>query len=700
MKSTDLNLPVSTSHPTISPDGKRIVFAVTRPDIDGDAYVGQLWQAPADASSPPERLTRGFHDFSPAFSPDGSTIAFLRATSDGAPQLQVVRAAGGEPLQVTDRKLGVSDFSWSPDGSRLVFVSRVPEEGRYGTVEGISSSAEPARTITTTRYLSNGVGYTIDRHAQLFVVDVPDIGAEPFVKSAPYPGANNDATGRPDGEPSGLPTARQLTSAAADHAHPRFTPDGSEITFVASLHEGSDSDLRSGAYSVPAAGGDIATLVGPELDLGVEDILVEPSGSAFVLASETGPTGLEFVGTNAALYVRSAAGAALTRLTDPENVDLSSSRLVGAGNGAVLVAETTRGTVQLLRVTADGVTTRLTEGSLEVTGYAVSGATTAVTYIDESTAGDVAVVESGSFDRVTDFSAAVRATGLREAVETTIEARDGTPIHGWVLTPSGEGPHPVLLVIHGGPYSQYTGSLFDEAQVYADAGYGVVMCNPRGASGYGQAFGRAIQNRMGTIDMTDVLDFLEGAVAANPSFDGERVGIMGGSYGGYLTAWTIAHDHRFAGAIVERGFLDPEFFIGTSDTAPLRGAVHRGRPPGDGRAEPAGLRVAGDDADVRRALGGRPPLSAPQAERLPRAVRAGVDTKMLISRVRTTSCRGRVARGSGCRGSTRSSAGGRNTSRSLLRSGEGDVKRPPGRPTVFRIGRFASLRRASQRQSE
>lgn len=631
MKSTDLNLLVSTSHPTISPDGKRIVFAVTRPDIDGDAYVGQLWQAPADASSPPERLTRGFHDFSPAFSPDGSTIAFLRATSDGAPQLQVVRAAGGEPLQVTDRKLGVSDFSWSPDGSRLVFVSRVPEEGRYGTVEGISSSAEPARTITTTRYLSNGVGYTIDRHAQLFVVDVPDIGAEPFVKSAPYPGANNDA-GRPDGEPSGLPTARQLTSAAADHAHPRFTPDGSEITFVASLHEGSDSDLRSGAYSVPAAGGDITTLVGPELDLGVDDILVEPSGSAFVLASETGPTGLEFVGTNAALYVRPAAGAALTRLTDPENVDLSSSRLVGAGNGAVLVAETTRGTVQLLRVTADGVTTRLTEGSLEVTGYAVSGATTAVTYIDESTAGDVAVVESGSFDRVTDFSAAVRATGLREAVETTIEARDGTPIHGWVLTPSGEGPHPVLLVIHGGPYSQYTGSLFDEAQVYADAGYGVVMCNPRGASGYGQAFGRAIQNRMGTIDMTDVLDFLEGAVAANPSFDGERVGIMGGSYGGYLTAWTIAHDHRFAGAIVERGFLDPEFFIGTSDIGTFFVEQYTG-------ADPQAMAAQSPQAFVSQVTTPtfvvhseddlRCPL--PQAERYYLGlVRAGVDTKMLV----------------------------------------------------------------------
>lgn len=133
------------------------------------------------------------------------------------------------------------------------------------------------------------------------------------------------------------------------------------------------------------------------------------------------------------------------------------------------------------------------------------------------------------------------------------------------MLPAGEGPHPVLLTIHGGPFAAYGPGFFDEAQVYAAAGYAVVMCNPRGSAGYGQGHGRAIQGALGRLDMADVLAFLDGAIAEVPGLDGRRIGIMGGSYGGYLTAWIIAHDHRFAAAIVERGFLDPRSFVGAAD---------------------------------------------------------------------------------------------------------------------------------------
>jgi len=157
--------------------------------------------------------------------------------------------------------------------------------------------------------------------------------------------------------------------------------------------------------------------------------------------------------------------------------------------------------------------------------------------------------------------------------------RDGYPVHGWVATPAGSGPHPVLLNIHGGPFAQYSVHLFDETQIYVDAGYAVVYCNPRGSAGYGQPHGRAIKDAMGTVDLHDVLDFFDGAIAAHPQLDGARVGILGGSYGGYLTAWTIAHDHRWAGAIVERGFLDPDSFIGTSDIGSFFSAAYTGDTP-------------------------------------------------------------------------------------------------------------------------
>lgn len=143
-------------------------------------------------------------------------------------------------------------------------------------------------------------------------------------------------------------------------------------------------------------------------------------------------------------------------------------------------------------------------------------------------------------------------------------------VHGWVFLPHGPGPHPVLLNIHGGPYSQYTWSWFDETQVLVEAGYAVVMCNPRGSNGYGAAHGATIRERLGTVDYRDILGFLDGALAefgpaGTGALDAERLGVMGGSYGGYMTAWITAHDHRFTAAIVERGFLDPVSALGSSD---------------------------------------------------------------------------------------------------------------------------------------
>ncbi|MDQ7991739.1 MAG: prolyl oligopeptidase family serine peptidase, partial [Propionicimonas sp.] len=192
-------------------------------------------------------------------------------------------------------------------------------------------------------------------------------------------------------------------------------------------------------------------------------------------------------------------------------------------------------------------------------GVVVAAAATAVT------PGEVAVL--GLEPRVlTDFAAGLReVTTIHPTRELVAASPDGGEVHGWVLLPDGDGPHPVLLNIHGGPFACYGPSFFDEAQVYVEAGYAVVMCNPRGSAGYGEAYGRAIQGSFGDRDMADVLAFLDHALATVPGLDAGRTGVMGGSYGGYLTAWLIAHEHRFAAAIVERGYLDPRSFVGSSD---------------------------------------------------------------------------------------------------------------------------------------
>ncbi|MCB5283261.1 S9 family peptidase [Arthrobacter sp. AL08] len=585
MKSEHLPLLNSVSAPAVHPDGGHAVVSVIRPDFDADAYVGQLWTVPLGPGQAPRRLTRGFRDTAPDFSPDGQMLAFLRAADGGKPQLHIVEAGGGEPLPVTGAPLGVSQFAWSPDSRQIVYGARTPENGRYGSTPGVSAGSEDARLITDYKYRMNGVGYTADQPVQLFLVEVPDLGAEP--KVVPTGRALKSGTAVADGGTPGvgLPAARQLTTAATDHTGAGFSADGLAIYFVAALHRGSDADLASGIYRLDTGdgtGGAEPLAVVPE-NTGRQDVhavRASPDGHRlFFLAQELGASGLDFVARNTALYVLPAGGGDATRLSDAETMDLScNGRIELSGPDAVLLLNTVCGTVEVIEFHASGKHQVLVSGKRVATGAAASGGSLVVSFTDAATAGDTAVLAGGQLRILTDFSAALRSgPGIIKPLEFTVPSADGYPVHGWLVQPPGRGPHPVLLNIHGGPFAQFTGALFDEAQVYAAAGYAVLMCNPRGSAGYGQDHGRAIKEKMGTLDMQDVLAFLDGALSTFEELDAGALGIMGGSYGGYLTAWTISHDHRFKAAIVERGFLDPVSFVGSSDIGWFFGGEYTGR---------------------------------------------------------------------------------------------------------------------------
>ncbi|MEV4950930.1 S9 family peptidase [Paenarthrobacter nitroguajacolicus] len=574
MKPEQLHLLNTVSAPAIHPDGSKAVVSVVRPDFDADSYVGQLWSIPLDTTKYPRRITRGFRDSSPAFSPDGLVLAFLRSDPDGKPQLFVVEAAGGEPQRITDQQAGVGGFVWAPDSHRIAFEARVPEQGRYGTVNGVPSGGEDARLITTNQYRMNGLGYTADQRQQLFVVEVPELGGEPVV--VPRGRAAHE---QPTRTVTGVPAAQQVTFGDSDHESPCFSADGSHLYFVAALHEGHDDDLVTSVYRIGAGGGQ-PTVVEPSNKTLQTVTAVRASTDGrwlFYVAQNLGHTGKDFVARNSVLYVMPVAGGEAAALTDEEHLDVSGP-LEPSGPASVLVLNTALGSVELLDVTAEGGITPLVHGARVVVGATVAAnGEIAVSFSDSSTVGDVASLERGEIRLLTDFSAILRNNSrVTEPLDFDTESTDGHPLLGWVVLPDGPGPHPVLLTIHGGPFSQYTGAFFDEAQVYAAAGYAVVMCNPRGSAGYGQAHGRAIKERMGTLDMQDVLAFLDSALASFDALDKDRVGIMGGSYGGYLTGWTIAHDHRFKGAIVERGFLDPVSFSGSADIGWFFGAEYTG----------------------------------------------------------------------------------------------------------------------------
>lgn len=556
MRPENLPLVKSVSAPTVH--GDVAVVSVTRPDFDADAYVGQLWRVGLDGGAV-RRITRGHRDTAPRFSPDGRVIGFLRATPDGPAQLAIVPAEGGEPMVITDRKLGVTEFAFTPDSRQVVFVSRVPEAGRYGTVEGIPADAEDPRPFTGLKLQLNGVGWLTDKRSHLFVVDLPDPWGEPPVR--PVGRAAQRLPRLPDGSRPGLvPPARQITSGDFDHQHP--VPVAGGVIAVSARHSTRERDLALDLYRFDDDGQDPERLTG--LDGGERLAARSPvvaGDRVFFVATVLGESGRDFVGANSGVFAMPLAGGPVRRLTEAETLDIEGDLAVDGD--AVLAVANQRGRGVVLRVTADGQVAELAcPGSAVAVG--ADAGRRVVTLATTGSPGEVALV--GAAGVLTDFAADLRAAATAiPPRELVASAPDGYPVHGWVVLPAGEGPHPVLLTIHGGPFAAYGPGFFDEAQVFAAAGYAVVMCNPRGSAGYGQEHGRAIQGALGRLDMADVLAFLDGAIAEVPGLDADRVGIMGGSYGGYLTAWIIAHDHRFAAAIVERGFLDPRSFVGAAD---------------------------------------------------------------------------------------------------------------------------------------
>jgi dipeptidyl aminopeptidase/acylaminoacyl peptidase len=574
---TDLDLLTSLSRPTLAPDASFAVWASSRPDQRADRAVGQIWRLdrPTDPVAPaPRRLTRGISDSAPQLSPDGSTLAFLRPDARGRTQIHLLDPRGGEPLQITDRLLGVDSFVWSPDGARLAFTSREPAAGRYGEVDGLGPDAEPPRRITGLRWHSNGVGVTVDRPAQVLVVEVADPGGEPRYPAAPHPGGPLAAS-------PVVPVApRPLTSLPSEHSAIAVTADGSAVLAVREEYEQERRELRTHLVSLPVDGGAETVLLSPQDGLRTAAAAVAADGTIALLAS-TPADGRDAVAPDTALWLLEDGGP--RRLTDPETLDVAGAgaELLPLGDD-FLVRSLRRGRVHLLRVTRAGEVSTVIDGEVMVEGAAAAGDTVVATLSAPDSPGRLVLADGrGGVRELVDTGGPLRATGLALPRELEIAGRSGYPVHGWLATPDGAGPFPTILLIHGGPYAAYGISVFDEVQVLVAAGYAVAYGNPRGSAGYGRAHGRAVRRAFGTVDLEDVIDLLEGALAADDRLDGERLGIMGGSYGGYLTAWAIAHDHRFRGAIVERGFLDPLSFQGTSDIGTSFGDGYIGTDPED-----------------------------------------------------------------------------------------------------------------------
>ena len=548
MRPADIEALVVPGRPALR--GNLLLTALKKPDLKTNAAHSSLRRVSLDGGE--SAWTHGPRDSAPAISPDGRWVAFLRAGEDkgagGSPQVHVMPADGGDARRLTSLHLGAGEPVWAPDSRRIAFTARVPEAGRYGTADADDETPEPAaeapRRITRMDYRIDDIGFLRDRMQRLFVVDAL-------------------AEELPDPEP--------LTGDGYDVTGPVWTPDGTRVVFTAPPDWGAaESDFRD-ICAISAEGGE------PELVVRGEGFSERPAfaadgtlfyfGQSFAEHHEAAMTGLY-----TATPEFGAGPAKARRLTDIETVDCEASAGPPAPReGDVLVAVRNRGAVELRAVAVDAADAPLADlpvvyaDRTALRSFTLDGPVLAAVIATPDTAGEVVLLEDSGVRELTDYSKPLRAKGIRPVIELETTAPDGYPVHGWLVLPEGDGPHPVLRVVHGGPFTQQDWAVFDEAQVYAAAGYAVVLGNPRGSAGYGQTHGHAITHGFGTVDVDDVLALLDKALE-RPDLDASRVGIMGGSYGGFMTSWLAAHHgERFKAAWSERAVNAWDSMVGSSD---------------------------------------------------------------------------------------------------------------------------------------
>ena len=554
--------------PRLSPDGRLAVVTLKTGAPRQDGYRTALWGVPTDGGEP-RRLTIGAkHDLHARFSPDGRTLAFLSdrrtvveeepdrpsdpAEREDGTQIHLLELDGGEARRLTDLPRGAGDFAWSPDGRSLVVVSSslaathaddARKRGKAAKRDPGSPPESDIRFIDRLNYMLNGEGFTYDRIDHLWIVDT-ETGA-----------------------------ARRLTDGPTPEFGPAWSPDGRRIAFAANRRRDHDLYERYDIFVAEVSTGEVTAIsAGPSSVFFAPTWL--PDGRTIAALGHRLPAG---AGSRNDVWLFAADGSDATpdggRNLSAEH-DLMPGAAMGSdvtpGEGPRLAASAdgrwltfsapVGGSYELWRIgVADGRLERLTEGHHYVSSWdQVPGprGRARIAYL-RSTAtepGDVWLLDGATPRRLSTFNADILSEiEVREPQERWVQV-DGHDIQGWLI-PAGAGKRPTVVQIHGGPHTLYGWSPVWEFQILAGAGMSVFFCNPRGSEGYGQAFNAANFRDWGPGPARDVLAGVDSLVADGLA-DPDRLGLTGGSYGGYLTNWIVAHDDRFKAAMTCRSVAD------------------------------------------------------------------------------------------------------------------------------------------------
>ena len=551
MRPQDLSAFATLSDANLHPDGTRIAFVVSRMEFEDDRYHRQIWLWDGSTCAP---FTHGPADTRPRWSPDGGSLAFLRASGEpGKPaQVAVMPVGGGEAKTMTSFGLGAEEAEWSPDGQSLAVIGIEWSETLKDVAE--EERKRRPRHITEPGYRFDTVGWLFDRRKNVYRVDVGG------------------------GEVVALTDGQVLDRAVV------WRPDGTAIGFMSARHDTKILDVGSQPWEVPAKGGSAVALA----DVGHWDLLsYRPDGVAHLV----GLSGVWDYPAMVGLWRLDSGGpvrlaAELDRAVEAPTVVSLPRGPQWLDDGSCRCVIEDRGTNRVIEIHPDGTWDDIASGQRVISSMTTrpDGSSMAMVSMTPTDPGELVWWEGEVETTLSAINAEFRDSVPLVKPEHFTVMSDGVEIDAWVVLPPGKKRVPLVLNIHGGPATQYGWGFFDEFQIYAAAGFGVVACNPRGSSGRGDEFvrtpvGRWTEDR--PPDLEDLLAVADAAVSQFPRLDQDRQGIMGGSYGGFMTGRILAVDHRWACAIPERGLYSFSSFSGTSDIGYWFPRMYVGEPSPD-----------------------------------------------------------------------------------------------------------------------
>ncbi len=540
----------------LSPDGSEIFYAQQRINPENQKKFSNLW-AVSTRNGQPRQFTFGDQvDHSPQWSPDGSQVAFLSNRKDGQTfQIYLIPFQGGEARPLTDLKGQFGAFEWSPDGTKLACQFRKTDEDVLAREadEAKKKLGVVERHYTRTAYKFDGAGFLPKERWHLWLIDAQ----------------TGEATQLTDGE-------------IYDETGPTWSPDGQEIVFTSNRAADPDQEFdKFDLYRIPAAGGEFQKIEAPDGPKQMPRFSPDGTWIAYY-----GNDHLQEWWRNTELFIIPVGGGAAQNLTRPYDLNIDPAVINDVNNGAVGLTPPTwspdgqtlyfpanrHGSSTIQSISVDGQTLKTITPEPGTAGlFAFNPDHSQLTYFFATLTdpGQIFVQEmqTGQRRQLTNFNAWLAEVNLGQTEEIWFKGRDNNDLQGWILKPPGFDPaqkYPSIFEIHGGPMAQYGHYFMHEFFYLAAQGYVVYYTNPRGGQGYGEAHTKYIYGNWGDADYADLMiwaDYLQG----QPYIDTSRMGVTGGSYGGYMTLWIIGHTHQFQAAVAQRVVSNFISMWGSSD---------------------------------------------------------------------------------------------------------------------------------------